>query len=234
MLAAASGARDPPLSPAVGSGRWQAEHPAPLLGAPGMRASLSGLLCADAGRSAPGTRSGPGVKNRAEIRTLYVAGVLPRKLTAGSPHARIAARSAFVGSGDPQARVPVISAASCAGEGRETAGPTAPERRRRPSRVVGTCWPGAAVTGAGAGRGLDDAGGVERGSDRRAVAGRAVPAGGGLGRLLSVEELAAYLGVPKKTIYGCWRQWGLRGYRVGRHLRFGQRQVEEWLTSREA
>jgi excisionase family DNA binding protein len=91
------------------------------------------------------------------------------------------------------------------------------------------------VTGAGAGRGLDRAGGVERGSDRRGAARRAVPAGGGgLGRLLSVEELAAYLGVPKKTIYGCWRKWGLRGYRVGRHLRFRQRQVEEWLMSREA
>jgi excisionase family DNA binding protein len=90
------------------------------------------------------------------------------------------------------------------------------------------------VTGGGAGRGLDRAGGVERGSDRRGAAGRAVPAGGGPGRLLSVEELAAYLGVPKKTIYGCWRHWGLRGYRVGRHLRFRERQVEEWLTSREA
>jgi excisionase family DNA binding protein len=43
---------------------------------------------------------------------------------------------------------------------------------------------------------------------------------GGSNRLLSVEELAAYLGVPKKTVYGCWRQWGLRGYRVGRYLRF--------------
>jgi hypothetical protein len=30
---------------------------------------------------------------------------------------------------------------------------------------------------------------------------------------MSVDELAAYLGVPKKTIYGCWRQWGLRGRR---------------------
>jgi excisionase family DNA binding protein len=61
-----------------------------------------------------------------------------------------------------------------------------------------------------------------------------VSAGGGLGRLLSVEELAAYLGVPKKTVYCCWREWGLRGYRVGRHLRFRERQVEEWLMSREA
>jgi excisionase family DNA binding protein len=43
---------------------------------------------------------------------------------------------------------------------------------------------------------------------------------GGPDRLLSVEELAAWLGVPKKTVYGCWRQWGLRGYRVGRYLRF--------------
>jgi excisionase family DNA binding protein len=49
----------------------------------------------------------------------------------------------------------------------------------------------------------------------------------------SLEELAAYLGVPKKTVYGCWRQWGLRGYRVGRYLRFRERHVEEWLQTRE-
>ena len=57
---------------------------------------------------------------------------------------------------------------------------------------------------------------------------------GGDVTLLSVEELAAYLGVPKKTVYGCWRQWGLRGYRVGRHLRFRERHVEEWLQNQEA
>jgi excisionase family DNA binding protein len=61
---------------------------------------------------------------------------------------------------------------------------------------------------------------------------RAAPVGGS-NRLLSVEELAAYLGVPKKTVYDCWRKWGLRGYRVGRSLRFRERQVEEWLSSRE-
>jgi excisionase family DNA binding protein len=52
--------------------------------------------------------------------------------------------------------------------------------------------------------------------------------------LLTVDELAAYLGVPKKTVYGCWRSWGLRGYRVGRHLRFRERHVEEWLQNQEA
>gem|GEM_PF-1903143 len=82
------------------------------------------------------------------------------------------------------------------------------------------------------GRGLDRAGGVERASVRRRAARRAAPVGGS-NRLLSVDELAAYLGVPKQTVYGCWRQWGLRGYRVGRYLRFRERHVEEWLQSRE-
>ena len=90
------------------------------------------------------------------------------------------------------------------------------------------------MTGAGDGRrGLDRAGGGERASVRHLAARRAAPVGG-LNRLLSVEELAAYLGVPKKTVYSCWRYWGLRGYRVGRYLRFRERHVEEWLSSREA
>ena len=80
--------------------------------------------------------------------------------------------------------------------------------------------------------GLDGAAGGERASSRHRSAGPA-PLGGS-NRLLSVDELAAYLGVPKKTVYGCWRQWGLRGYRVGRHLRFRERHVEEWLRNQEA
>jgi excisionase family DNA binding protein len=79
---------------------------------------------------------------------------------------------------------------------------------------------------------LDSTGGVERASSRHRAAG-AAPLGGS-NRLLSVDELAAYLGVPKKTVYGCWRQWGLRGYRVGRHLRFRERHVEEWLRNQDA
>jgi excisionase family DNA binding protein len=89
------------------------------------------------------------------------------------------------------------------------------------------------VTGGGERPGaLDDAAGGERASSRHRAAGRA-PVGGS-NRLLSVDELAAYLGVPKKTVYGCWRQWGLRGYRVGRYLRFRERHVEEWLRNQEA
>ncbi len=33
---------------------------------------------------------------------------------------------------------------------------------------------------------------------------------------------------------GCWQQWGLKACRAGRHLRFRERHVEEWLRSREA
>jgi excisionase family DNA binding protein len=57
---------------------------------------------------------------------------------------------------------------------------------------------------------------------------------GGSNHLLTVEEVADYLGVPKKTVYACWRGWGLRGYRIGRHLRFRVRHVEEWLERQEA
>jgi len=79
---------------------------------------------------------------------------------------------------------------------------------------------------------LDHPAGAERASVQHRAARHPAPLGGS-NRLLSVEELAAYLGVLKKTVYGCWRQWGLRGYRVGRYLRFRERHVEEWLQIRE-
>ena len=49
---------------------------------------------------------------------------------------------------------------------------------------------------------LDDIARRERASSRHRAAGPA-PLGGS-SRLLSVDELAVYLGVPKKTVYGCW------------------------------
>src|SRR5216683_2468221 len=81
--------------------------------------------------------------------------------------------------------------------------------------------------------GLDQAPEGERRSSTR----RTSPAPatlGGSNRLITAEELADFLGVPKKTVYGCWRQWGLTACKVGRHLRFRERHVEEWLQSREA
>ena len=83
------------------------------------------------------------------------------------------------------------------------------------------------MTNARGNRELDDVAAGERASVRHWAARRTAPVGGS-NRLLSVEELAAYLGVPKKTVYGCWRQWGLRGYRVGRYLRFRERQFQHY------
>ena len=52
-----------------------------------------------------------------------------------------------------------------------------------------------------------------------------------LDRLLSVQDLADYLGVPVATIY-TWRyhRKGPPGFRVGRHLRFRQSDVEAWIS----
>ena len=49
--------------------------------------------------------------------------------------------------------------------------------------------------------------------------------------LLTVQELATYLGVPVATIYGWrYRREGPPGFRVGRHLRFRWCDVEDWIT----
>ena len=52
-------------------------------------------------------------------------------------------------------------------------------------------------------------------------------------RLLGPEEVAAFLGVPLRTIYR-WRSRheGPRGYRVGRHVRYRLDDVERWLADR--
>jgi excisionase family DNA binding protein len=54
-----------------------------------------------------------------------------------------------------------------------------------------------------------------------------------LDRLLSVEELAAYLDIPVATIYAWrYRRQGPPGFRVGRHLRFRREDVERWISER--
>jgi excisionase family DNA binding protein len=81
-------------------------------------------------------------------------------------------------------------------------------------------------------QGLDRAGKGERGCTQRRDTPRPAALGGS-NRLLTVDEVADYLGVPKKTVYACWQDWGLKAYKVGRHLRFRQRHVEDWLDRQE-
>ena len=52
-------------------------------------------------------------------------------------------------------------------------------------------------------------------------------------RLLTVEDLAEYLGVPVATLYAWrYRNVGPPGFRVGRHLRFRWSDVERWIEGR--
>ena len=49
-------------------------------------------------------------------------------------------------------------------------------------------------------------------------------------RLLTVEEVAAWLGVPVGTIYAWrYRSAGPASYKVGRHVRFRRGDIERWL-----
>jgi excisionase family DNA binding protein len=52
----------------------------------------------------------------------------------------------------------------------------------------------------------------------------------GLDRLMTPVEVARFLGLPLRTIYR-WRSRGEGpiGYRVGRHVRYRTRDVEQWL-----
>ena len=49
-------------------------------------------------------------------------------------------------------------------------------------------------------------------------------------RLITVQELADYLGVPVATLYQWrYRREGPPGFRVGRHLRYRWSEVEAWI-----
>ena len=49
-------------------------------------------------------------------------------------------------------------------------------------------------------------------------------------RLLSVQDLAEFLGVPATTLYQWrYRREGPLGFRVGRHIRYQLTDVTEWI-----
>lgn len=54
-------------------------------------------------------------------------------------------------------------------------------------------------------------------------------------KLMTVEEVAAYLGVPKATTYS-WASRGLgpRRYRVGKYVRYRMADVDAWLEQQAA
>jgi len=57
---------------------------------------------------------------------------------------------------------------------------------------------------------------------------------GGSNRLLSAREVAAILSVPERTIREKWRDWELPAYRIGKHLRWKEREVYAWIDRNAA
>jgi len=52
---------------------------------------------------------------------------------------------------------------------------------------------------------------------------------GGSNRLIGCREVADFLSVPERTVRENWRRWGLKGHKVGRAIRFRERDIEAWL-----
>lgn len=54
-------------------------------------------------------------------------------------------------------------------------------------------------------------------------------------RLLSIDDVADYLGVPKNTLYQ-WRSkgYGPTGRRIGKYVRYRAEDVDAWIDSQEA
>jgi excisionase family DNA binding protein len=57
---------------------------------------------------------------------------------------------------------------------------------------------------------------------------------GASNRMISVRELAEMLAISPDTVYDEWRKWGLKGYRIGKHLRFREREIEQWIEKQAA
>ncbi|MFG3126676.1 helix-turn-helix domain-containing protein [Streptomyces tendae] len=64
-----------------------------------------------------------------------------------------------------------------------------------------------------------------RGSDR----GRDALTAGGSNRLLTPEEVAAWLKVSEITVKNKYRTWGIKAQKVGRLLRFRERDIVAYL-----
>ncbi|NWF28219.1 helix-turn-helix domain-containing protein [Streptomyces sp. PKU-EA00015] len=54
---------------------------------------------------------------------------------------------------------------------------------------------------------------------------------GGSNRLLTPEEVAAWLKVSETTVKNKYRSWGLKAQKVGRLLRFRERDIVAYLDN---
>lgn len=53
-----------------------------------------------------------------------------------------------------------------------------------------------------------------------------------ISEILTIEELAAYLRIPKSTLYKLVREEKVPSVKVGRHWRFQKRAIDRWLEGK--
>jgi len=51
------------------------------------------------------------------------------------------------------------------------------------------------------------------------------------GDVLTIDELAVYLKIPKSTLYKLVREGGIPSQKVGKHWRFHKDAIDVWLTT---
>ncbi len=54
------------------------------------------------------------------------------------------------------------------------------------------------------------------------------------GDVLTIEELAAYLKIPKSTLYKLVREGRVPSQKIGRHWRFRKGAIDKWLDETRA
>jgi len=57
---------------------------------------------------------------------------------------------------------------------------------------------------------------------------------GGSNRMLSSRDVGVILAIPERTVRDKWKEWGLPAYRIGKHLRWRERDVYAWLERQAA
>ena len=50
-----------------------------------------------------------------------------------------------------------------------------------------------------------------------------------IGEVMTIGELAAYLKIPKSTLYKLAREGRVPSNKIGRHWRFQKRSIDRWL-----
>ena len=55
-----------------------------------------------------------------------------------------------------------------------------------------------------------------------------------IGVVLTVDELAEYLKIPKSTLYKIAKEGKIPGQKVGRHWRFRKEAIDRWLDETQA